>query len=78
MKNIRLFLAFFPKYFQRSVILKMLMIASEKLHQKFQTITSFYLKNDLKLQKHICFSEKMRNSGNFIHDYARPFFGEDF
>ena len=34
---------------------------------------------DLKLIKNRFFSsEKRRNSGNFIYDYAHSFFGEDF
>ena len=30
------------------------------------------------INKGIISSEKMRNSGNYIYDYAHPFFGKDF
>ena len=30
------------------------------------------------IKKQIFSSEKMRNSGNYIYDYAHSFFGEDF
>ena len=40
------------------------MIVSEKSHQKYQTISSFYSKKDLNsIKKGISSSEKMRNSG---------------
>ena len=29
-------------------------------------------------KKGIISNEKMRNSGNYIYDYAHPLFGEDF
>ena len=45
----------------------------------YPTTTSFYSKKDLKLIKNRFFSsEKMRNIGNCIYDYAYSFFGEDF
>ena len=55
------------------------MIASEKSHQNLSDYIQpvINLKNDLKLIKKLIFSsEKMRNSGNCIYDYAPCFFGE--
>ena len=44
----------------------------------YQSKIRFYSKIDLKLIKKQIFScEKMRNSGNYIYDYAHSFFGED-
>ena len=55
------------------------MIVSEKLHQNNQTISSFYLKKNLNLiKKGIISSEKLRNSCNYIYDYAHSVFGKDF
>ena len=45
----------------------------------FQTMSSFYSKINLDLiKKGITSSEKIRNSGIYIYDYAHSFFGKDF
>ena len=44
----------------------------------YQAISSFYPKIDLNLIKSgIIYDEKIRNSGNYIYDYAHLFFGKD-
>ena len=51
------------------------MIASEKSHKNPSTKTSFYSKKDLRLIEISFFSsEKIRNSGNCIYDYAQFLF----
>ena len=53
------------------------MIASEKSYQNISDYTQFLFKKDFKLIKTDKKpSEKMRNSGHFIHDYANSFFRE--
>ena len=48
-------------------------IISEKIH------SLFIFKKIFKVDKKLTFSiEEMRNSGNYVYDYARSFFGEDF
>ena len=45
----------------------------------YQTISSFYSKTDMNLLKSVIISsEKIRNSGNYIYNFAHSFFGEDF
>ena len=52
------------------------MIASEKI---YQTTISLYLKIRFEVnEKNIFSSEKTRNSGNCVYDYAHMFIGEDF
>ena len=49
-----------------------------KITSKSIRIQPFFItKIDSKLI-HFFSREKMRNSGNYIHDYAHSFFGEDF
>ena len=49
------------------------MITSEKSHQFLSEYIQFFFlsKTDLKLMKHTFSSEKIRNSGNHMHDYAQ-------
>ena len=56
------------------------MIASEKSHQNLSDYIQFLLKiKDLNLIKEgIISTEKMRNSGNYVYDYAHSLFGKDF
>ena len=55
------------------------MIASEKSHQNLSDYNQFLFKKRFEVNKKQIFSsEKMRNSGNCIYDYAHSFFGEDF
>ena len=56
------------------------MITSEKSHQILSDNNQFlFLKKIEKDKKKTIFSnDKMRNSGNCIHDYAHSYFGEDF
>ena len=55
------------------------MIVSEKSHQNLSECIQFYLRKKLNLiKKGIISRENMRNSGNYIHDYADSFFGKDF
>ena len=53
------------------------MIISGKLHENLSDYYQFLLNEDFKLIKKN-YSEKMRNSGNCIYDYAHWFFREDF
>ena len=54
-------------------------IKSEKSHQTYQIIASFYSKKYLHLLiKGIIYGEKMRNSGIYNYDYDHSFFGKDF
>ena len=47
--------------------------------QIYQTTTSFYEKKNLKYIKNKFYSsEKLKNSGNFIYEYAYSLFGQDF
>ena len=72
MKDCRFFAQVFINYFQ------ILMIISEKSYQNLSDNIQFYSKTYLSLmkKKHIS-SDKMRNSGNYIYDYAHSFFGKD-
>ena len=55
------------------------MIASEKSHQKLSVYNPFAFKKRFEVNKKQNFSsETMRNSDNYIQDYAHSFFGEDF
>ena len=55
------------------------MIVSEKSHQNLSDYFQFLFKKSFEVNKKgIIYSEKMRNSGNYISDYAQSFFGEDF
>ena len=55
------------------------MIASEKNTSKSIRLQPVFIKNKFEVNKKQIFSsEKMRNSGNCIHDYVQSFFGEDF
>ena len=74
-----MFRFFFSKCFQSSVILKILMIASEKTQHNLSDSNHFLLKKrfDVK-EKQIFPSEKLRNSGNYNYDYAHSFFGKGF
>ena len=55
------------------------MIASEKSHQNQSDYSQFLFEKRFEVnKKHIFSSEKMRNSGNFIYDYAHSFFREHF
>ena len=56
-----------------------MMIVSEKSHQKSIGLYPAFIQKISEVDKKvITSSEKMRNSGNHIYDYAHPFFGEDF
>ena len=55
------------------------MITSEITHQNLSDYNQFILKKNFEVNKKLIFSsEKMRNSGDCIHDYAHSFFGEYF
>ena len=55
------------------------MIKSEKSHQNLSDCNQFLLKKRFEVDKKQKFSsEKMKISGNCIHDYAHSFFVEDF
>ena len=56
------------------------MIASEKSHQNRSDYKQFLFKKTFEVHKknQIISSEKMRNPGNCIYDYAHFFFGKDF
>ena len=55
------------------------MIVSEKSDYNLSDYIEFLFKKDLKLMKKRTISnEKLRNSGNYIYDYAHSFFGKDF
>ena len=55
------------------------MILSETSHQNLSDNIQFLFKKDFNLIKNgIISSEKRRNSGNYIYDFAHSFFGEDF
>ena len=80
-KCVKNFFTFFLNTSKVQWIFKIPLIASEtkKQIQIYQTKTSFYSKNDLKVnKKHIFSTEKMRNAGNSIYEYAHMFYGEDF
>ena len=63
------FIPAFFEYFQNVVIFKILMIASEKSH--LSDYNQFLFKNSFKVNKKCIFSSnKMRNSGNCMYDYA--------
>ena len=54
------------------------MIASEKSHQNLSDYNQFLFKKRFEVNKVWIFSsEKMKNSGNCIYEYAHSFFGED-
>ena len=55
------------------------MIGSKKLHKilSFYNLLLFKKRFEVK-KKEFLSSEKMRNLGNCIYDYAHSFFGEDF
>ena len=54
------------------------MIVSKKSHPNLSDYIQFLFKNDWNLiKKGIVSSEEIRNSGNYIYDYAYSFFGED-
>ena len=66
-------------YLQSWAILLIPMIASGKLHQNLSDYNQFLFSTKFAVNKKLIFSsEKMRNSGNCIYDYAHSFFGEDF
>ena len=55
------------------------MIISEKSHQVLSHYIQFLFKIRFELnEKGIISFEKMRNSSNYIYDYAHSFFGKDF
>ena len=57
------------------------MIPSEKSRQNLSDYNQLLFKKRFEInikKKQIVSSEKMRNSGNSIYDYAHSFFGEDF
>ena len=55
------------------------MILSEKSHKNISDYIQFLIKNIFEVNKKwIISSEKIRNSGNNIYDYAHSFDGEDF
>ena len=55
------------------------MIVSEKSHQNLSDYIQFLFRKDLNMRKEgIISNEKMRNSGNYIYDYAHSLFVEDF
>ena len=55
------------------------MIVSEKSHQNLSDYIQFLFKKRYDLMKKgIISTEKMRNSGNYIYDYAHSFFEKDF
>ena len=55
------------------------MDALEKSHQNLSDYNQILLKNIFQVDKKQIFSsEKIRNSGKCIDDYAYSFFGEDF
>ena len=55
------------------------MIVSEEWHQILSDYNQFSLKKSYEVNKRTDFSsEKMRNLGNCINDYAHSLFGEDF
>ena len=55
------------------------MIALEKKQQHFLDCNQILFKKRFEVnKKHIFSSEKIRNSGNCIYDYAHSFIGDDF
>ena len=55
------------------------MIALKKSHQNLSDYNQFLFQKRFEVnKKHIFNSEKMRNLGNCIYDYAHSFFGKDF
>ena len=56
-----------------------MIFASEKPHQNLSDYNQLLIKTNFRLiKKQIFSSEKLRNSGNCIYDYAHSFYGEDF
>ena len=54
------------------------MIASEKTHQNLSDYSQFLFKKRFEInEKQILFCEKIKNAGNFIHDYTHSFSGKD-
>ena len=55
------------------------MFVSEKWHQDLSDYMQFlFNKRFYSIKQGIICSEKLRNSGNYIYDYAHSFFGKDF
>ena len=55
------------------------MIVSKKSHQNLSDYVQFSLKKRLAVNKRgIISSETMRNSGDYVYDYAYSLFGNDF
>ena len=51
----------------------------KKTHQNLSDYIQFLLRKKIEFSKKgIISSEQIRNSGNYIYDYAHSFFGKDF
>jgi len=60
------------------MILKIPMITTEKSHHLSDYYQILFKKRFEVIKKQFFSSEKRRNSGNCIYDYAHSFFGKDF
>ena len=74
------FFLFLRNYYEVQWFSKFRLFHQNKHIKIYQTTTSLYEKKDLKIffSKMIFSSEKLRNSGNCIDDYAHSLFGENF
>ena len=55
------------------------LIPNSKSHQNLSDYNQFLLKKIFEVNKKLVFSsDKIKNAGNCIYDYAHSFLGEDF